>query len=142
MVSITLKQADVLIETCFKKCHEMKLAPLTIAVLDSGGHLVALKRQDNSSLLRPQIAHGKAWGALGMGISTRNIAERYRVNEHFFTSISIMSEGKMLASPGGLIIRDKDGEIIGAVGVSGDTGENDEICAIAGILAADLRYDP
>ena len=142
MSAITLNQADVLIAGCFEKCREMKLAPLTISVLDAGGHLVALKRQDGSSLLRPQIAQGKAWGALGMGVSTRTIGDRFRVNEHFFTAIAVMSEGKLLASPGGLIIRNKNGEIIGAVGVSGDTGENDEICAIAGILAADLSYDP
>jgi len=142
MASISLEQADVLIETCLEKSEKMKLAPLTIAVLDAGGHLVSLKRQDNSSILRPQIAQGKAWGALGMGVSTRTIADRFRANEHFFAAVAVMSEGKILASPGGLIIRNKNGEIIGAIGVSGDTGENDENCAKEGILALGLTYDP
>ena len=142
MAVITLEQADIIIEKSIEIRHQLGLAPLTVAVLDAGGHLVAFKREDKSSLLRPQIAQGKAWGTLGMGISSRKIVDRFGANPPFFTSLSMLCEGQMLASPGGLLIRDKDDQIIGAVGISGDTGENDEKCAIAGIEAAGLRYDP
>jgi uncharacterized protein GlcG (DUF336 family) len=142
MSAITLEQADTIIQKAIDKRKELGLAPLTVAILDPGGHLVAFKREDNSSLLRPQIAQGKAWGCLGMGISSRKIVDRFAANSAFFTSLSTLCEGQMLASPGGLLIRDQAGDIVGAVGISGDTGENDEKCAIAGIEAAGLTYDP
>jgi len=138
MATITLEQADTIIEKAIEKRHELGLAPLTVAVLDPGGHLVAFKREDNSSLLRPQIAQGKAWGTLGMGISSRKVVDRFAANTPFFTSLSMLCEGQMLASPGGLLIRDDHGDIAGAVGISGDSGENDEKCAIAGIEAAGI----
>ena len=139
MSIITLEQASTIIDAAIQKGRTLKLKPLTIAVLDSGGHLVALKREDKSSLLRPQIAFGKAWGSLGMGFSSRKLVDRAKGNPIFFGAISNLSEGKMLASPGGILVENKIQEIIGAVGASGDTGDNDELCVIEGIKAAGLN---
>jgi uncharacterized protein GlcG (DUF336 family) len=141
MSNITLAQAATIVDTALAKGRELKLAPLTVVVLDAGGHLVAAKREDNSGLLRPQIAHGKAWGSLGMGFASRVLVKRVKDNPGFFNAISDLAGGKMLPSPGGVIIRDAANNILGAVGISGDTGDNDEICAVSGIAAAGLRAD-
>ena len=139
MSNITLEQASTIIDAAIQKGRTLNLKPLTIAVLDSGGHLVALKRENKSSLLRPQIAFGKAWGSLGMGFSSRKLVDRAKGNPNFFGAISNISEGKMLASPGGVLVENKNKEIIGAVGASGDTGDNDEVCVIEGIKTAGLN---
>jgi uncharacterized protein GlcG (DUF336 family) len=138
MSNVTLEQAAIIVDKAIAKRHELGLAPLTVAVLDTGGHLVAFKREDKSSFLRPDIAIGKAWGCLGMGFSTRKLVDRFKGNPAFFGAIASLSDGRMLASPGGVLVRDKAGDIIGSVGISGDTGDNDEKCAIAGIEAAGL----
>ncbi len=111
-------------------------------MLDPGGHLVAFKREDKSGILRFDIAFGKAWGALGMGLGSRTLAERAANTPQFFTMLAAVSGGRMVCNPAGVLIRDADGDIIGAVGISGDTADNDEICAIAGIEAAGLKADP
>ena len=141
MTSVTLEQASVIVDKALEKGREQGFAPLTVVVLDAGGHAVAMKRENKSSLLRPQIAHGKAWGALGMGLPGRKLRERAQANPSFFAALSDLSGGNMVANPGGVLIRDAAGDIIGAVGISGDTGENDEICAVAGIEAAGLVSD-
>ena len=138
MSNISLQQASTVVDAAIAKARDMGLKPLTVAVLDAGGHLVAFKREDKSSLLRGDIATGKAWGSLGMGASTRILGERALANPSFFGALSNLSGGKILTSPGGVIIQDQDGEVIGAVGASGDTGPNDEVCVIAGIKQADL----
>ncbi|MBK18771.1 MAG: GlcG protein [Rhodospirillaceae bacterium] len=142
MSNITLEQASTIIDAALAKGREMDLKPLTFAVLDAGGHLVAFKREDKSSLLRGDIASGKAWGALGMGFSSRAIGERAAQAPAFFSALSDLSGGKMLTSPGGVLVQNQDGDIIGAVGASGDTGPNDETCVIAGIEAAGLTAAP
>src|SRR6201991_2901279 len=142
MSSVTLAQASTIIDTALKKGREMKFQPLTVAVLDAGGHLVAFKREDMSGILRFDIAYGKAWGALGMGFGSRTLAERAANTPQFFTMLAAASGGRMVCNPAGVLIRDADGDIIGAVGISGDTADNDEICAIAGIEAAGLKADP
>jgi uncharacterized protein GlcG (DUF336 family) len=119
----------------------MKFAPLTVAVLDAGGHLVAFKREDNSGIMRYDIAYGKAWGALGLGFGTREVVKRTTANLAFLTGFSAASGGRLIPSPGGVLIKDGAGKVIGAVGVSGDLGDNDEICAVAGIAAAGLAAD-
>ena len=141
MANVTLEQASTIIDTAIARGRELGLQPLTVAVLDSGGHLVAFKREDKSSFLRPQIAMGKAWGCLGMGFSTRRLIERFKGNPAFFGAISDLADGRMLASPGGVLIRDPSGEVIGSAGASGDSGDNDEKCVIAGIEAAGLTTD-
>jgi len=116
-------------------------APLTAAVLDAGGHTVALLRSDGSSLLRPQIATGKAWGVLGMGFGGRELAQRAAKMPTFFNALIEMSDGRMVPVPGGVLIRSQAGELLGALGVSGDTSDNDELCAVAAIEAAGLKAD-
>ena len=112
-----------------------------MAVLDAGGHLTALKREDGSSLLRPEIAGGKAWGALGMGFGGREFARRATGNPAFIQALSVASGGRIVPVPGGVLIRDEAGQIIGAVGISGDTSDNDETCAAYGIKCAGLVPD-
>ncbi len=138
MSNVTLDQASIIVDTAIATGREKGFAPITIVVLDAGGHQVAMKRDDNSSLLRPQIAHGKAWGALGMGLPGRKLRDRAAANPAFFGALSDLSGGNMVCNPGGVLLRDKDGNLIGAVGASGDTGENDEICIVAGVEAAGL----
>jgi len=134
-VSVSLEKALVLIDAALEKGHALKFAPLTVVVLDAGGHMVALKREDGSGILRVEIATGKAWGALGMGIGSREMGERAGKVPHFFNALMAASHGRVVPVPGGVLIRDAKG-VIGAVGISGDTSDNDEICALAGIAAA------
>jgi uncharacterized protein GlcG (DUF336 family) len=111
-------------------------------VLDAGGHLVAFKREDKSGILRFDIAYGKAWGALGMGFGSRTLASRAAKTPQFFTMLAAASAGRMVTNPGGVLIKDAGGNVVGACGISGDTSDKDEMCAIAGIEAAGLKADP
>jgi uncharacterized protein GlcG (DUF336 family) len=142
MSVITLAQASIIVDVALKKAREAKLAPLTVAVLDAGGHLVAFKREDKSGILRFDIAFGKAWGALGMGFGSRTLASRAAKTPQFFTMLAAASGGRVVSNPGGVLIRDGSGDIIGACGISGDTSDKDEMCAIAGIEAAGLKAEP
>src|ERR1700754_3449930 len=142
MSSVTLAQASTIIDTALKKGRDKKFQPLSVAVLDAGGHLVAFKREDKSGILRFDIAFGKAWGALGMGFGSRTLAERAANTPQFFTMLAAASGGRMVTNPGGVLIRDAEGDIIGAVGISADTSDKDEACAIAGIESAGLKADP
>jgi len=141
MNSITLQQASIVADKALERGRQLGFAPLTVAVLDAGGQLKVLKREDGSSLLRPEIATGKAWGVLGMGFGGRELARRATKMPMFFTALNAMSDGRMVPVPGGVLIRDAAGAIVGAVGISGDASENDEICAVFGIEAAGLRPD-
>jgi uncharacterized protein GlcG (DUF336 family) len=136
MTYLMLHFADTLIDAALKKGRELKLAPLTVAVLDAGGHLVALKREDHSGIIRAEIASGKAYGALGMGFDSRELGERSQKMPVFFGALAAASGGRMVPVAGGVLIRDADNHVIGAVGISGDTSDNDEVCALAGIAAA------
>ncbi len=138
---LTLAQAKQIIEAALAEGRRLELGQLTVAVLDTGGHLIALQREDGSEFLRPQIAIGKAWGSLGLGHAGRVLAERSQKMPVFFGALSDMSGGKVVPLAGGVLIRDASGEIIGAVGVSGDTSEQDELAAVAGINAAGLQPD-
>ena len=141
-MSITLAQASTIVDAALKTGRDSKFMPLVVAVLDAGGHLVAYKREDKSGILRFEIAYGKAWGALGMGLGSRTLASRAPKQPAFFTALASVSDGRLIPGPGGVLIRDKDGDVIGAVGISGDVADNDEKCAIAGIEAAGLTADP
>jgi len=141
MANISLAAASQIVDAALAEGRKRSFKPLTVAVLDAGGHLVALKREDNSSLLRPQIATAKAWGALGMGFGGRELERRGKANPGFFNVLSELSDGRMVPNPGGVLIRDKNGAIIGSVGISGDVSLSDEICAVAGIKAAGLVPD-
>jgi len=142
MTTLTLAQASTIVDVALKTAREKNFQPLTVAVLDPGGHLVAFKREDKSGILRYDIAYGKAWGALGMGFGSRTLFERAAQTPQFFTMLAAASGGRMVSNPGGILIRDAGGDVIGAVGISGDTADNDEICGIAGVEAAGLKADP
>ncbi|MEW6122974.1 MAG: heme-binding protein [Pseudomonadota bacterium] len=134
-MSISLAKAEEIVEAALAKGHELKFEPLTVAVLDAGGHLVALKREDRSGILRPDIAIGKAWGALGMGFGSRELGERAVKVPHFMNALMAASHGRFVPVPGGVLILE-GGDVLGAVGISGDTSDNDEICCLAGVAAA------
>ena len=141
MNELTLETASLIVDKALEKRKEMGFVPLTVAVLDAGGQIKVLKREDGSSLLRPEIAIGKAWGALGMGFGGRELARRASNNPIFFGALSDMSGGRMVPNPGAVLIRSESGDILGSVGISGDTAGNDEICAVYGIEAAGLKAD-
>lgn len=142
MQALTLDQASVIVKTALSKGRELGFNPLTVAVLDSGGHLVAFKREDSSGILRPEIAIGKAWGSLGMGVSSRTLRDNLSERPTFVNALQVASQGRVFPVPGGVLILNQDGGIIGAVGISGDTSEKDELCAIEGVKAAGLECDP
>ncbi|MGH7052801.1 MAG: GlcG/HbpS family heme-binding protein [Stellaceae bacterium] len=134
---LTLAQASAIIDRALEKGRELGFKPLTVAVLDAGGQMKALKREDGSSLLRPEIAGGKAWGALGMGFGGREFARRAARNPAFIQALIAASGGRIVPVPGGVLIRGSSG----AIGISGDTSDNDETCAVFGIRAAGLVPD-
>ena len=142
MTDLSLAQASSILDAALSEGHRRNFAPLVVAVLDSGGHMIAFKREDGAGFARFDIAYGKAWGALGMGFGTRELAERGTRFPAFVAAISTATQGRIIPSPGGVLILDSDGHVIGAVGISGDTGDNDEICAIMGIESAGFSALP
>ena len=142
MATLKLAQALSIIDAALAEGRKRNFAKLGIAVLDSGGHVVAFKREDGASFLRFNLAYGKAWGALGMGFGTRELAERAGKQPAFIGALSAVTEGRMVPSPGGVLITGPDGELLGAVGISGDTGDNDEVCALAAIASLGLTAIP
>ena len=141
MTALTLAQASTIVDEALEKGRELNLAPLTVVVLDAGGHVMAMKREDKSGILRTQIATGKAWGTLGMGFGGREFARRAAAGGVFLQALMAASDGRVVPAPGGVLIRDGVCEIIGAVGISGDTSDRDETCAVHGIRAAGLTPD-
>ncbi len=141
MTRITLAQANAMIDGALEHAASHSLNPLTVAVLDAGGHIIALQRQDNAGILRPEIAIGKAWGTLGMGLGGRALAKRSQIAPAFYTALVGASEGRVIPVPGGVLVRDSDGVIIGAVGISGDMPDQDEACAASGIKHAGFTPD-
>jgi uncharacterized protein GlcG (DUF336 family) len=136
---LTLEKASTIVDQALAKARELKIRPLCVAVLDDGGHLKALKRADGASLLRPHIAIGKAWGAIGMGESSRHLGNRLKDRPSFLGALSDMSGGRVVPVPGGVLIMDGDA-IIGAAGASGASADEDEACVVAGIQAAGLQH--
>lgn len=137
MKTIRLSDANRIITSAFDKGSELGLKPLCVAVLDPGGHVIAMQRQDEASTLRPQIAIAKASGALGLGVSSRKIADMAAERPTFVASLASLAPQGIVPAAGGVIVM-RDGEIVGAVGVTGDTSDNDEACALAGVSAAGL----
>jgi len=140
MAKVSLAQANKIIEAGQAKGRELNIGPLTIVVLDDGGHLVAAQREDKSGILRFEIAFGKAWGGLAIGRSSRANEADFLNRVHFGNALYSISGGRITPTAGGVLICDNDGEVIGAVGVTGDTSDNDEACAVAGIESAGLKY--
>ncbi|MFM0045230.1 GlcG/HbpS family heme-binding protein [Paraburkholderia sediminicola] len=141
MQPLSLIQASKIVDASLERAREFKCQPLTVAVLDAGGHLVALKREDGSGILRPQIAQAKAWGALGMGHGGRALAERAAAAPAFFAALTDISGGRIAPVPGGVLVRDGSGNILGAVGISGDHPDKDEACAVFAIQSVELMAD-
>ena len=139
MAELTLDVARKILDTALAKGVEKKLKPLVVAVLDARGCVKASAAQDGTSLLRGEIAHGKAYGALALGMGSRALFQRAQEQAYFIGAVNTLAQGRMVPVPGGVMILDDNGALLGAVGVSGDTSDNDEICAIAGIEAAGLR---
>lgn len=137
-MTITLDQAQTVVAGALAHGTAAGFNPLTVAVLDPGGALVALGRQDGSGYLRPDIAIGKAWGLLGMGMTNRALAARAADSPEFLASVVALAAGRVVTVPGGVLIRDGAGVLLGAVGVSGDTSLHDEAAAVAGSTAAGL----
>jgi uncharacterized protein GlcG (DUF336 family) len=137
MTAITLAQASQLVDSALAHGEELRLAPLTVAVLDPGGHLVVLKRQDGSGILRAEIAIAKAWGVLGMGLPARGVTARAQQAPQFFSALTVLAGGRMMPVPGGVPLT-LEGAVVGSVGISGDSSANDEACAIHGAEAAGL----
>src|SRR6476660_3272427 len=140
-ISMPLAVAEQILDGALKAGTDAGLLPLTVAVLDVGGNIVLLKRQDGSGVLRADIAIGKAWGALGMGISSRTIRDRLKDRPAFQGAIAAASDGRFIPVPGGVLVL-KNGEVIGAVGISGDASDKDEYAAVAGVHGDGLTSHP
>jgi uncharacterized protein GlcG (DUF336 family) len=139
MAELTLDIARKILDVALAKGVEKKLKPLVVTVLDARGCVKISAAQDGTSLMRSEIAHGKAYGALAMGMGSRALFQRAQEQAYFISAVNTMAQGRMIPVPGGVLIQDGGGVLLGAVGVSGDTSDNDEICAIAGIEAAGLK---
>ena len=140
-MSLTLDQASRIVDAALAEGGRQGFHPLCVVVLDAGGHCLALKRDERASISRPEIATAKAAGCLGMGFGGREIARRAQAVPTFIAALNGIFPKGILPVPGGVLIRDGEGALIGVVGVSGDTSDNDEICAVAGIEAAGLVAD-
>ena len=138
-VSLSIKKARRIVKGALKEGRERSLMPLTVVVLDAGGQLVAMEREDGSGTLRFEVARGKAHGALGIGLGSRTLGERNKGREAFLGAVAAASDGRFVPVPGGVLVLDGRGRAIGAVGVSGDTSDQDEACTLAGIEAAGLK---
>jgi uncharacterized protein GlcG (DUF336 family) len=137
---LTLQQANQIITAALAKSKESGYKPMGIAVLDASGNLKAFASEDGASMFRFDVARAKAWGAVGMGISSRTLATRAKENPNFFVSLAATADGKFLPQTGAVVIKDPQGNVIGAVGASGGTGDEDEAICIAGVTAAGLAH--
>ena len=137
-MSITLAQATIIIEAALGKGRELALKPLSVVVLDNRASLVAAMSEDGVSQMRARIAHGKANAAIALGLGTRALMNRAEQQAYFIQAINGLADGDMVPVPGGVLIRDDAGQLLGAIGISGDTSDNDEAAALAGIAAAGL----
>lgn len=141
MTALSLDTARKILDAALAKAGEMKLKPMAIVILDTRGCLKAAVAQDGTSLLRSEVAHGKAYGALALGMGSRAIFKRANEQPYFVDAINTMARGALVPVPGGVLIKDKAGALLGAIGLSGDTSDNDEACAFAAIEAAGLISD-
>ena len=138
---LSLDIANSIVLSALRKARKMEAAPLAVAVLDESGQMKSFQREDETSLMRADVATGKAWGALGMGHSSRVLGKVAEERPHFIQALTAVAAGKLVPVPGGVLIRNQDGRIVGAVGISGDTSEIDEECAVAAIQSVGLFAD-
>lgn len=141
MTELTLNHANAIIAGALERRRATGGKPLAVAVLDHNGVLKSLQREEGASMFRPEVAIAKAWGSVAMDAPSRELARRAQSNPNFFASLAAVADGRMAVNPGGVLVRNAEGAIIGAVGISGDTGERDEEFALAGIEAVGLTAD-
>ena len=139
MADLTLAVARQILDAALAAATDKKLKPLVVTVLDARGCVKASAAQDGTSLMRGEIAHGKAYGALALGMGSRAIFTRAQEQPYFVDAVNTLAQGRMVPVPGGVLVSDAAGVLLGAVGISGDTSDNDEACALAGIAAAGLK---
>jgi uncharacterized protein GlcG (DUF336 family) len=140
MSKLTLAQANRIIEAALANARQLKIKPLAVAVLDEGGHLKSVQREDDATMFRVDVAIGKAWASVSMGAASRVLLGRAKENPQFFGALAATAGGKFLPQTGAVLIKDKDGNVLGAAGASGGTGDEDEAVCIAGIAAAGLVH--
>ena len=140
MSTLTLDQANRIIAAALAKSKESGYKPMGVVVLDESGNVKSAQREDGASMFRIDVATGKAWGAVGMGVASRALAERAKDNPNFFVTLAATAHGKFLPQTGAVVIKDASGKIIGAAGASGGTGDEDELICIAGIQAVGLKH--
>ncbi len=138
MERLTLEQAQAIIAGALARSKAEGFKPMGVVVLDEAGHLKAFAREDGASMFRFEVAQGKAWGAVGMGASSRVLAQRAKDNPNFFVTLAATAQGRFLPQTGAVLIKDAAGQVLGAVGASGGTGDEDELICIAGVQAAGL----
>lgn len=138
MNGISLEQAKKIIAGALAKGEQEGMKPLSVVVLDAGGHTTAFERQDGASAMRFKIAHGKAYGCIAMGLGARALYERVQKQPYFLDAMNALADGALVPVPGAVLIRNANGDLLGAVGVTGDNSDNDELCAVAGVEAAGL----
>jgi len=141
MSRLTLKQANTIIEKALEKAREIKIKPLSVVVLDDAGNVRSAQREDGASMFRFDVALGKAWASVAMGVSSRALLKRAKDNPNFFITLAATAKGKFLPQTGGVLIKNDKGEILGAAGASGGTGEEDEAACVHGIEQAGLAAD-
>jgi uncharacterized protein GlcG (DUF336 family) len=139
MAPLALDVARSILDAALEKSAGLRLNPLAIILLDARGCLKAAFVQDGTSLLRAEVAHGKAYGALALGMGSRAIFKRAQEQAYFVDAVNTLAQGRIVPVPGGVLIRTPDGDLVGAVGISGDTSDNDEACAVAAIEAAGFQ---
>jgi uncharacterized protein GlcG (DUF336 family) len=140
MAHLTLAQANAILAAALAASAEAGYRPMAVVVLDDAGHMKAAQREDGASMFRMDVALGKAWAAVGMGASSRVLAERAQGNPNFFVTLAATAQGRFLPQTGAVLIKDADGAVLGAVGASGGTGDEDEALCIAGVRAAGLQH--
>ena len=140
--SLALDVASAIMDSALAYGRAENLLPLTVVILDAGGKMIASKSEDGSGIMRFDIARGKAWGALGMGMSSRLIRDRLATRPSFQAALATVADGQFVPVPGGVLVLQSGENVIGSVGVSGDTSEKDEYCAIVGIQGAKLQSEP
>jgi uncharacterized protein GlcG (DUF336 family) len=140
MTDLSLAQANTILQAALEASRRAGYKPMAVVVLDAAGHLKAAQREDGASMFRVDVATGKAWAAVGMGAASRTLAERAKDNPNFFVALAATANGRFLPQPGAVVVRDAAGAVLGAVGASGGTGDEDEAICIAGVTAAGLAH--
>jgi uncharacterized protein GlcG (DUF336 family) len=141
-MTLSLAIASQIVDASLEEARRRRLLPLCATVVDAGGHIIAMKREDGANVLRTDISHAKAAGCAGTGLGGMELARRAHLAPGAFTGLIAASQGRLVGAQGGVLICDQAGSILGAIGVSGDASDADEACAIAGVTSAGLRAEP